>query len=123
MEQRLSGGFIRLHVLHHALQGPIFGLGIIGELGRHGYRLGPGTLYPILHGMERDGLLRSASQKMGRTVRRTYVTTAAGRRTLKAAKRQVWELVEELFEEELSRAPLASMGAGGKSTTKKGRVK
>lgn len=121
MEQRLSGGFIRLHVLHHASHEPIFGLGIIEELGRHGYRLGPGTLYPILHGMEREGLLKSSPQRIGRTARRTYVSTAAGRKALRAAKRQVWELVEELFEEELSRGPLASTGADGKSTSKKGK--
>ena len=52
--QELYIGLVRLHVLHHAAEGSIFGLGIIEELGRHGYRLGPGTIYPVLHSV-RDG--------------------------------------------------------------------
>jgi PadR family transcriptional regulator PadR len=51
---------IRLHILYHAARAPVFGLGIIEELARHGYKLSPGTLYPLLHGMERKGYLRSA---------------------------------------------------------------
>ena len=65
----IYSGLIRLHILHHASKEPIFGLGIIEELGRHGYRLSPGTLYPLLHGLEREGYLRSlrATQRQART--------------------------------------------------------
>ena len=54
-EQReLYSGLIRLHVLYHACQEPIFGLRMIEELARHGYRLSAGTLYPLLNGMEKS---------------------------------------------------------------------
>src|SRR5688572_28731212 len=43
-DKDLCSGLIRLHVLSHACQEPIFGAGIIEELARHGYRLSPGTL-------------------------------------------------------------------------------
>jgi DNA-binding PadR family transcriptional regulator len=57
MEDRdLYSGLIRLHVLHHAAEGPIFGLGMIEELNRHGYRISPGTLYPLLQGLEKKGI-------------------------------------------------------------------
>ena len=59
VDRNLYNGLIRLHILHHAAEGPIFGQAMIDELGRHGYRLSAGTLYPILHGMERQGYLRS----------------------------------------------------------------
>jgi hypothetical protein len=49
----LYSGFIRLHILHHAVEGPVFGLEMAEELARHGYRISLGTLYPLLHGMER----------------------------------------------------------------------
>jgi len=62
----LIGGFVRLHVLHHASSGPIFGIGIIERLALHGYVLSPGTLYPILHGLERDGFLRSRAEVVGK---------------------------------------------------------
>ena len=45
-------GMIRLHILHHAGRGAIFGAGMAEELARHGYKISPGTLYPILHGLE-----------------------------------------------------------------------
>jgi PadR family transcriptional regulator PadR len=94
----LYSGLIRLHVLHHACEEPIFGLGMIEELARHGYKLSPGTLYPLLHGMERNGLLRSSEQKHGRTSRKLYVATPAGKRVLRVAKKRVKELFGELFE-------------------------
>ena len=90
---------IRLHILYHASKGPIFGLWIIEELGRHGYKLSPGTLYPILHALERKGCLRSAEKREGRQVRRLYRTTPAGRKALASAKKKVRELVGELFED------------------------
>lgn len=89
---------MRLHVLHHAAEEPIFGLGIIQELGRHGYRLGPGTIYPLLHGMERRGWLRSETRLSSGHRRTVYTATAAGRKALTRARKQVRELFEEMFE-------------------------
>jgi PadR family transcriptional regulator, regulatory protein PadR len=101
-EKDLYGGLVRLHVLHHASHESIFGQGIMDELAHHGYRLSPGTMYPILHGLEKGGYLKSAVEKDGRRSRRTYVATAAGRKALRTAKGRVWELFRELFEDELS---------------------
>jgi PadR family transcriptional regulator PadR len=96
--QALYSGLIRLHVLHHACEEPIFGLGMIEELARHGYKLSAGTLYPLLHGMERNGLLCTSEERHGKTSRRLYVATPAGRRVLRVAKKRVKELFGELFE-------------------------
>ena len=118
-EKEIYGGLVRLHVLHHAAQEPIFGQAIMDELARHGYRLGPGTMYPILHGLERSGYLKSKVEKAGQRNRRTYVMTAAGRKALRQAKKRVWELVTELFEEELSRGPAIEPSRRGKSMVKR----
>jgi DNA-binding PadR family transcriptional regulator len=96
----LYAGLIRLHVLHHAVREPVYGLAMIEELARHGYRLSAGTLYPILHALEKRGLLRSAKQRFGRTMRRVYRATPAGRRALRSAKARVSELFGELFDRE-----------------------
>jgi PadR family transcriptional regulator PadR len=98
-DKELYSGMIRLHILYHASKGPIFGLWIIEELGRHGYNLSPGTLYPILHALERKGYLRSQEKREGRQARRLYRTTPTGKRALTAAKIKVRELVGELFED------------------------
>ena len=95
----LYSGLIRLHILHHASQEPVFGLGIIEELRRHGYRLSPGTLYPMLHAMEEAGYLRSRPRIVVGKTRRNYVITAKGRAALAAAKEKVTELFGELFED------------------------
>lgn len=99
-DQDFYGGLIRLHVLHHASQAPVFGLWLIEELRHHGYRIGPGTLYPILHSLERRGLLRSSIRREGRAARRLYVATPQGRRTLERAKGKVLELFGEIFEKD-----------------------
>lgn len=92
-------GFIRLHVLHHACREPIFGLGIIEELARHGHRLSPGTLYPLLHGLEKKGYLRSSEENDEGRSRRVYRATAKGRKALAVAKIEVRELFAELSDE------------------------
>lgn len=119
-EKEIYGGLVRLHVLHHACQEPVFGQGLMDELARHGYRLSPGTLYPILHGLEKDGQLKSTVEKAGKTSRRTYVATAAGRKALRAAKGRVWELFRELFEEELPHGLLEGAMRDRKTTKEKG---
>lgn len=91
-------GLIRLHILHHACEEPIFGQGIANELGRHGYKLGAGTLYPLLHGLEAKGYLRSFVKQEGRVNRRFYTATPRGRRALVASREKVRELYEELME-------------------------
>lgn len=100
-QRELYSGLIRLHVLHHASQEPIFGLGMIEELARHGYRMSPGTLYPLLDGLEKKGLLRSSRELVEGRFRRVYQSTPAGRKALRTAKHRVKELFGELFEGEL----------------------
>jgi len=89
-------GFIRLHILHHASIEPIFGLDMIRELTTHGYSLSPGTLYPILHGLEREGFLESQKQVAGGKVRRYYLATKSGKAVLAKVMSQVRELMEEV---------------------------
>lgn len=96
--QKFYSGLVRIHILYHACEEPIFGLGMIDELRRHGYKLSPGTLYPLLHGLERRGLLRSRPVRAGRWMRREYRATSAGHKALKVAKRRVRELFGEIFE-------------------------
>jgi PadR family transcriptional regulator, regulatory protein PadR len=96
--RELYYGLIRMHVLLHAQQEPVFGLAMMEELGRHGYRIGPGTLYPLLHGLERSGLLKSFFDSVGGRRRRLYKLTAAGRKALDKARVKVDELHRELHE-------------------------
>jgi DNA-binding PadR family transcriptional regulator len=96
--QDLLSGFVRLHILHHAVKEDVYGQWMIEELARHGYRLSAGTLYPMLHGMERRGYLTSAEQRLGRTKRRVYRATPLGHAALETAEAKLRELFREVVE-------------------------
>lgn len=97
-DQELLSGLIRIHILYHACKEPIFGLGMIEELQRHGYKMSAGTLYPMLHGLESRGLLRSRNVRLGRRGRRVYRATVSGRKALAKASEKVKLLLGELLE-------------------------
>ena len=69
------------------------------ELAHHGYRIGPGTLYPLLHGLERSGLLKSSLKIVAGRKRRVYKITSGGKKALAKASVKVDELHHELHEE------------------------
>jgi PadR family transcriptional regulator PadR len=97
-QRDLFTGLIRIHVLVHAAHEPLFGAAMLEELKHHGYKIGPGTLYPLLHGMERALLLTSELKNVGGRRRRLYHITVAGRRALETARVKVDELHHELHE-------------------------
>ncbi|MCI0447207.1 PadR family transcriptional regulator [bacterium] len=91
-------GFIKIHILHHAAEGQVYGLWLIDELKRHGYAISPGTLYPVLHSLEEGGLLQSKKKLVNGKIRKYYRNTSKGNRLLKQAKAKVHELVQEVME-------------------------
>jgi DNA-binding PadR family transcriptional regulator len=98
------GGFVRLHLLYHADQEPICGAEMIEELGRHGYRLSPGTLYPILHQLEESGFLTCTEAVTDGRRRKNYRITAAGRTLLEEGRAKLRELFAEVVEDRPPRA-------------------
>jgi DNA-binding PadR family transcriptional regulator len=105
-------GFIRIHVLHHAAEGPVYGLWLIEELGRHGYALSPGTLYPILRDLADGGYLRLERRLVGGRVRKYYRITPGGRRALVSARAQIVELMGEVLEPRRRRSPRPAARTG-----------
>ena len=98
MIKELYLGFIRIHILHHASKKPVYGVWLIEELSHHGYKLSPGTLYPILHKLEQQDCLKSFSQLVEGKIRKYYKITSKGKRILLEAKGKVHELMEEIEE-------------------------
>ena len=92
-------GFVKVHLLYHASQGPIYGTGITAELERHGYRLSPGTLYPLLHGLEDARFLEREDRVVGGKVRKYYRTTRLGQEALDEARGKIRELVDEIVDD------------------------
>lgn len=93
------GGFVRLHLLHHAVQESIYGAEMIEELGRHGYKLSPGTLYPILHDLAESGYLSCLDDVVEGKRRKNYRATKKGEQLLADARTKLRELFHEIVEE------------------------
>jgi DNA-binding PadR family transcriptional regulator len=90
--------FIKLHILYHASADEIYGVGLVKELARHGYKLSFGTLYPILAKMERMGLLTLEARTVNQKQRKYYRITARGVKELNKVKDKIRELYEEVIE-------------------------
>jgi len=92
--------FWKVHILHHAGEGPVYGQWMMSELRRHGYEISPGTLYPLLQRMERHGWLqRKRSKDSGPRARKNYTLTRAGRTVLGLVREQVEEMHREVVRE------------------------
>jgi len=96
--RKLFLGFISIHILHHAKKEPIYGLWMIDELKHHGYNISAGTLYPILNGMEKDGLLLSYEENVEGKIRKYYRSTVHGDDVLKETREKAYELFKEMKE-------------------------
>ncbi len=93
------GGFVRMHILYHTVKEPIFGVEMMEELRRHGYDVGPGTLYPILHQLEKVGYLVSQGEVVAGKTRKYYRATPEGAAALDATKAKLRELVKEVIDD------------------------
>jgi len=90
-------GFVKIHILYHASKEPIYGVEILEELARHGYRLSPGTLYPTLHRLEREGYLSVEKRVIEGKVRKYYAITEQGLAVLGESRKKISELVDEVL--------------------------
>lgn len=94
-------GIIKIHILYHASQAPVYGTELMEELGRHGYSISPGTLYPILHSLEKQELVASYRKNESGKIRRYYQITKKGLISLDQARIKVRELVHEIINKDI----------------------
>jgi len=95
--RKLFLAFVRIHILHHAEKEEFFGLWMIEELRSHGYEISSGTLYPILHSMDKDGILKSREKTVEGKVRKYYRLTEEGKEILKEVEKKTKELSDEIL--------------------------
>ena len=84
--------FWKIHILYHAEEGGVYGQWMLEELHHHGYRLSPGTLYPMLARMEKRGWLRATEPERTKSAR-VYRLTPRGREVLK----RILDSLDELY--------------------------
>ena len=93
--RRLFLGFIQVHILRHANQKPFYGAWLIEHLKDHGYKISPGTVYPLLHKMEEDGLIDKEISVVKGRQRKLYSITALGKEVLDEADNKIQELARK----------------------------
>jgi PadR family transcriptional regulator, regulatory protein PadR len=96
--RKLFLGFIHIHILHHAKKEPFYGVWMIEELKEHGYEISAGTLYPILHNLEKSGVLQVEEKNVEGKIRKYYSITELGEEVLKEARAKARELFDEIKE-------------------------
>lgn len=94
--RKLFLAFIQVHILHHAKKEPIYGSWMIEELNHHGYEISAGTIYPIFHNLEKDGLLTRESAVVDGKVRKYYKISEKGIAVLAQAREKISELKAEI---------------------------
>ncbi len=98
IEKRILQGFICVHILHYAQKSPVCGSQMMEELSSHGYKISPGTLYPLLHSLEREGLQKKYEEKVAGKIRKYYAVTELGESQLVKAKVYLDELTGEVMQ-------------------------
>jgi PadR family transcriptional regulator PadR len=116
------GGFVRMHVLYHAVKEPIFGVEMMEELGRHGYDVGAGTLYPMLHQLEEAGYLSVHTEVVAGKQRKYYRATPEGEAALEQAKAKLKELVSEVLHDMPPKPSIRSERSSGHRRESKTRL-
>ncbi len=90
MPQTVPRGFLRLYILTAMSKSPQSGYSIIQmieERTEGAWRPGPGTMYPLLKSLAREGLLKHAKEKDASG--KAYAITGKGRRALENMRRTI----------------------------------
>ncbi len=104
ISQSFWQGMVKLIVLHQASLGPIYG----GRLSKYfqslGYEISPGSLYPLLHSLERAALLHCRIKIFKGRARKYYELTPEGQDCLAALRQEMRGIVREVILGDLANA-------------------
>jgi PadR family transcriptional regulator PadR len=90
MDSQFPGSAVEMLILEVAAQGPTYGYEItqtVAERSQGYFELKEGSLYPALHRLERQKLMRASWREADGRRRKYYELTDAGRAELDARKR------------------------------------
>src|SRR5688572_14425766 len=90
-------GFVKLYTLWRAGRGEVYGLEIMEEMRELGFRLSPGTLYPALRALLKEGDVRMTQRIVKGKVRKCYRATAKGRKEFKEVRERLLVLMRKVF--------------------------
>jgi DNA-binding PadR family transcriptional regulator len=96
MVEGLAKGILPWYIMHLLGENPLYGYEIIrhiGQMTRGTWKPSPGSVYPLLHGFEKDGLIVGDWERGKAAPKRRYRLTDKGKAAVPVMQR---ELVERL---------------------------
>jgi PadR family transcriptional regulator, regulatory protein PadR len=97
LSRDMIGGLVRLRVLHAVKSAPVSGVQLSQDLAHAGHHVSPGTLYPLLHEMEKSGWLKSKSKTVKGKRRRYYRLTKKGQVQLTEALAALHHFLQDIL--------------------------
>ena len=80
IDREFARGFVKLYALWRASQGETFGMQIMAEMRDLGFKVSPGTLYPILHSLLEERDVTQTNRLVNGKIRKCYRATTKGRK-------------------------------------------
>jgi PadR family transcriptional regulator PadR len=98
LQRDIFQGLVLLRILHAASLERVSGVELSARFESLGHRVSPGTLYPLLHRMEKTGWLKSAGKTVRSKYRRYYRITKKGREALQDARPKLSAFIAGILE-------------------------
>jgi len=83
IDREFLRGFVKIYTLWRVSKSEVYGVKIIEEMRDLGFRVSPGTLYPILHTLLEEKDVTMTRQVVKGKVRKFYRATPKGRKEAK----------------------------------------
>jgi PadR family transcriptional regulator PadR len=96
IDREFQRGFIKLYALWRASKGEVYGVQIIEEMRVLGFRVSPGTLYPVLHTLLEEKDVTVADSVVNGKVRKLYRATPKGREEAEEVIEKLTKLLRKL---------------------------
>jgi PadR family transcriptional regulator PadR len=90
-------GILKFFVLHQAAQSPVYGGKLKKQLLDWDYDISPGSLYPLLHALEKAQLLKSRVKIFRGRARKYYDITDEGRAVLAEVQEDLAEVLARML--------------------------
>ena len=97
IDREFTTGFIKLYALWRASKGETFGVQIMDEMRALGFKVGPGSLYPILHKLLEEKDVTLTERLVGGKIRKCYRATPKGRKEAEEVIERLSFLLRKVF--------------------------
>jgi PadR family transcriptional regulator, regulatory protein PadR len=97
MMQSFWQGILKFFVLQKIAQGPAYGGRLKKQLSECGYDISPGSLYPLLHALEKGSLVSSRVKIFKGRARKYYEITNQGRTVLAELQKELTHIMSKIL--------------------------